>query len=136
MNAEGLHISTALSPNSSNSVLCRSLASIFTGYAAIFTGYECNRTCYKRVPPRYEHHAPVMSIMPLLRMSRPVTSLWRVATPNNAHALPFILWLLRNKMHKTNFVPLYSTAKITVFINSNGCTTSTPEMLSTNWMLS
>ena len=36
--------------------------------------------------PCYEHHTTVTSV-------HPVRSLWHVATPNNAHTVPFILWL-------------------------------------------
>ena len=42
--------------------------------------YEHNRPCYERDRPCCKHRAPV-------------TSLWRMATPSNACAVPFILWL-------------------------------------------
>ena len=88
INADGLHISNALSSTRSNSFLSRSLAAIFMH---LRTFYERIRPCYERDRPYGEHHAPVRSIKPLLRLSCPATSLWHVATPNNARAVPFIL---------------------------------------------
>ena len=68
INADGAHVSTTLPQTRSNSFLSRSLATIFT-YAR--TWYERNRPCYECDRPCYEHHAPVMSITPLLRVSHP-----------------------------------------------------------------
>ena len=68
INANRLHISATLCPTCSNSVLSRNLTAIFTH---VWTCYEHKLPCYRCDRPCYEHHAPVKSIMPLLRASHP-----------------------------------------------------------------
>ena len=53
--------STASSPTCSNSVLSRSLTTIFM---CVQTCYKRNRQCYERDCPCYEHHTPVVNFTP------------------------------------------------------------------------
>ena len=103
------HLTTLLNHPFSNSKLVWK-AQLSRSLSTRFTQVEM---CYKRSCPCCEHdcpcyeqdhpccvcNVPVVSITPLhlcFECDAPFTSLLHVSTPNNAHTLPFILWLPSN----------------------------------------